>query len=336
MCNSNVGILKYVKRYLIAIFALSSHFMREIISQDLPYCTYKPILCKSIIANGGCSGCTISEACKMWANYDFQMRDGLEEYKNCKPRDTWGPRPNTYPLWTIPDECDRIQIMQYRIVLLIKKFIEKGWNYCHHHSPSWNTPLEQRVENQEICSSDGISGEKGWNGLDCTHFTSFVYNWGFGCPLPTLTGDQTCGPNAPGRVLPFSTNQQDQFLPGDILFIAGNSKSNPLLVTHGIFWTGIKLTYDDGPYSFNRLIKNHSEIQVYSITKDVNLAKSQGKDVYVIADSSNIGPNYRIFAGWYSRAFIFARRLIDPDMSFPEKKEKATFTDNKCLVEKEF
>ena len=234
---------------------------------------------------------------------------------------------------------------QKRILEIIKHVISKGYNYCHHHSPAWeNDKKDQKAIPVDkiagpggdvgVCSAAGITGDKGWKGIDCTHYTSYGYNFGLGSHLVSLTGDQACGPNAPGKALPYTANDVDKLLPGDLLYIAANSKSNPLKVSHGIFWTGIKVTYDNGPFSFDTLLKNVPANQQAAVKKDVEDLKSKKKDVYVISDSHNAGPNYRIFAGWWKSAFTHARRLINPDSTLPLNPKNASFDGKVCNVKK--
>ena len=103
-------------------------------------------------------------------------------------------------------------------------------------------------------------------------------------------------------------------------------------MSHGIFWTGIKVTYDNGPFSFDTLLKNVPVNQQADVKKDVQNLKSNNKDVYVISDSHNAGPNYRIFAGWWKSAFTHARRLINPDSSLPLNPSNASFDGSVCNV----
>jgi hypothetical protein len=167
--------------------------------------------------------------------------------------------------------------------------------------------------------------------VDCTSYTSFVYNFGFGSYLNALTGNQACGPNAPGVALPYNASQQSLFQPGDILFIASNGSASPLGISHGVLWTGITLTYDNGPFSNQTLSQNFgSSSQLNSAIAYINQQHAANQPVYVISDSHNAGPNYRPFAGWYVSAFTFARRLINPSSAFPSVAPNTYFDNTTC------
>lgn len=310
-------------------------------------CSNNFVPVKELLYEGGSEEKSWDESCDKEVSKDFAERDKQEEYKDCKSKDSWGPRPNIYGRIKIPANCNSEKFMQKRVVELIKHVVAKKWNYCHHHSPSWVHPTESRIvidpENiaqsvggEGVCSKAGLDPKNpnvGWNGIDCTHYTSWVYNFGFGAPLVTLTGDQACGEKAPGRVLPYTIEEADKFLPGDLLFIAANSKSNPLVISHGILWTGITMQ-DSGEFSYDNLLKLVPKNQQKAVIEDVKKFKSEGKKIYVISDSHHAGPNYRLFAGWWTRGFVFARRLINPDNTLPTTKSKAKFSENKCTVEK--
>jgi hypothetical protein len=238
--------------------------------------------------------------------------------------------------------------MQQRVLALIKFFVSKSWNYCHHHTPGWLPPVAQRLVTNNTsgggsgsagqCSSNywgngtaNLNSNAGWQGIDCTSYTSFVYNFGFGTYLNALTGNQACGPNAPGVALPYNSSQQNMFQPGDILFIAGNGSAIPMSISHGVLWTGIKMTYDNGPFSNNTLTQNFgSSSQLASAIYYINSQNKTGQPVYVISDSHNAGPNYRPFAGWYVSAFTFGRRLINPSSSFPTVAPNSYFDNTTC------
>jgi hypothetical protein len=293
--------------------------------------------------------------CEKSVTHDVEARDKIEEFKPCKPVDTWGPQPNVYPAVDpkiIPKKCNLIIWQQKRVLALIDKFTKKGWNYCHHHTPSFMTPETKRIEiatadiagpggKVGVCSQAGISadGKSGWNGIDCTHFTSWIYNYGFGAHLISLTGDQACGPNAPGKIIElkadknkhYSNKELEKLHTGDILYIAAKSTAKPRQVSHGILWTGIKVQAT-GPFSEKALMKNVPAKQAALVQEDLDAFKKARKDIYVIADSHNAGPNYRIFAGWWIRAFTHARRLIGEKPH--ENPAHMKFEKSICLVSK--
>ena len=121
---------------------------------------------------------------------DFSWRDSLSEYKSPNYRDSWGSKPASYPAPQIPADCDPVKWQQQRIVAVAEKYI--GLPYKHHHIPEF----------------DNGSGA----GLDCSNFTSWVYNYGLGIKINSDISKQA---DTAGRIL--SPNEPLQ--PGDLLFI---------------------------------------------------------------------------------------------------------------------
>jgi hypothetical protein len=55
-----------------------------------------------------------------------------------------------------------------------------------------------------------------WQGVDCSNYVAWIYNFAFGKYYTSSIGPQACSPSqAPGLITPFSTAQQDQFQPGE-------------------------------------------------------------------------------------------------------------------------
>ena len=121
---------------------------------------------------------------------DFSYRDSLSQYSSPNYRDSWGPRPAHYPAPTIPSACDSVKWQQQRIVAVAEKYI--GLPYKHHHIPGFD-------------SGDGV-------GLDCSNFTSWVYNYGLGIKI---NSDITKQANTAGRMLA----PDEPLQAGDLLFI---------------------------------------------------------------------------------------------------------------------
>jgi len=144
---------------------------------------------------------------------DFAQRDSLPQsdvpqsdwYSNPK-LGSWGPHPTQYPPVKVPDGCDPVQWKRARIVAVAKKYI--GLPYKHHHIPAW-------------------SPEEG-PGLDCSNFTSWVYNYGLGIKFNSDIHKQS-GAQAPGRLL----KPDEPFAPGDLLYILKGDRSE---VSHVVIW----------------------------------------------------------------------------------------------------
>jgi NlpC/P60 family len=141
---------------------------------------------------------------------DFAYRDSLPEsntpasdwYGN-KRLGSWGPHPSQYPHVDVPAGCDPVEWQRARIIAVAKKYI--GLPYQHHHIPAW-------------------SPEEG-PGLDCSNFTSWVYNYGLGIKFISDVHKQASGPSAPGRLL----GKDEKFVPGDLLYIL---KADRSVVSH--------------------------------------------------------------------------------------------------------
>ena len=151
---------------------------------------------------------TLSPACQSALTADFAFRDSLPESEVpvsewYMPRyaTNWGPAATTYPAVAVPSGCASDIWMRARVVQTAFKYI--GLPYRHHHIPAWDPPASLR------------ENEGPGPGLDCSNFTSWVYNYGLGMRFVSDVDDQAAGPSAPGRVL----EPGEQLEPGDILFI---------------------------------------------------------------------------------------------------------------------
>ncbi len=127
---------------------------------------------------------------------DFPERDLLPQTE--VPEDewfdqsSWGPPAATYPEVEVPLEIeDVVQWKRDRVIAVAKHFI--GVKYEHFHIPAAG-------------------------GLDCSNFTSWVYNYGFGIRFTSHVVKQSAAPEA-GRLLA----DGEEFKTGDLLFIK-NSK----------------------------------------------------------------------------------------------------------------
>ena len=138
------------------------------------------------IANVNAEECNYQQS----VSSDFSYRDGLPQYSSPNYRDSWGPRPARYPAPQIPSACDPVKWQQQRVVAVAEKYI--GLPYKHHHIPEF----------------DGGNGA----GLDCSNFTSWVYNYGLGIKINSDISKQA---DTAGRMLA----PDEPLQPGDLLFI---------------------------------------------------------------------------------------------------------------------
>ena len=148
---------------------------------------------------------------------------------------SWGPGARRYhPLEGLDDRP--LEWRRERVVAAGARFI--GYAYQHHHIPDWDPPAHWRWKH--TCA--GHNGK----GVDCSNFTSFVYNQGFGIHMSSGIGQQarehsaTFGPHhhaALHRVeLPRDYQaRQEELRTGDLLYILGRDGGH---VTHVVIWVG--------------------------------------------------------------------------------------------------
>lgn len=148
----------------------------------------------------------------------------------------WGPPARHYP---VPAGLERhsAEWKRERAIAVALRFV--GYAYQHHHVPDWSPPADWPwIEVQ--------AGRNG-KGLDCSNFTSFVYNQGFGLKLNSDVAKQAelrAGevPSYRREVplhhveLPSSMEERVRTLrAGDLLFIRGKP-GGP--ITHVVLWVG--------------------------------------------------------------------------------------------------
>lgn len=136
---------------------------------------------------------------------DFAERDKLPQSDTPQSRwyadkmGSWGPHAAQFPEVKVPDGVDAVAWRRARIIAVAQKYV--GLPYQHHHIPGWTPP-------------EGP-------GLDCSNFTSWVYNYGLGMKINSDVHKQADGPLAQGRVL----KDGEAFAPGDLLYILKQDRS---------------------------------------------------------------------------------------------------------------
>ena len=159
---------------------------------------------------------------------DFADRDRLPEstvpdsawYKSGS-QDTWGPKAAHYPPVRVPVGADPIEWKRARVLAVAKHYI--GLPYQHHHIPAWAPP--------------GSAGAQ-TAGLDCSNFTSWVYNYGLGIEFTSDVHMQADGPKAPGRRL----SANEPLALGDLLFIMNRDRTK---LTHVVIYVDPEHIIDD-------------------------------------------------------------------------------------------
>ncbi|MDG3006047.1 NlpC/P60 family protein [Paludisphaera mucosa] len=148
----------------------------------------------------------------------------------------WGPSPRAYPPAAIA-EGKSTEWRRERVLAEALRFL--GYGYQHHHVPDWDPPAEWPWKSTCV----GSNGK----GFDCSNFTSFVYNQGFGVRMSSAVERQAetrhaeLGPE--GRPIPLgrvelaeSYAERIQTLrTGDLVYIRGKP-GGP--ITHVILWVG--------------------------------------------------------------------------------------------------
>ena len=178
----------------------------------------------------------------------------------------WGPEPRRYPtLSLITEKSD--QWKAERLLAVAASMI--GYGYHHHHIPEWN-PSEEWYRNLPEDSYPNFEqieqarelGEYVGQGVDCSDYSSWLYNYALGIYLVTsvekqgnmtkvLANDGTL--YSVTRVADATIDYEtlcSTLQIGDLLYIAGSptlskfaiqqdlQQNNPPLITHVIMWLG--------------------------------------------------------------------------------------------------
>ena len=148
---------------------------------------------------------------------DFETRDRLPQsplprsqwYAKPGPG-SWGPKAATYPPVSVPDGYDAVAWKRARVAVVARRLV--GLPYRHHHIPAYDPPGQGP-------------------GLDCSNYTSWVYNYGLGLRFTSAIAAQSAGPLAPGRRL----SPDEPWAVGDLLYIKARDGSR---VSHVALWLG--------------------------------------------------------------------------------------------------
>ena len=127
---------------------------------------------------------------------DFRCRDALpqtgiprDEWETCCG--VWGPQAATFPIVKIPNGVEASRWIEGRVIAVAKKYI--GLPYKHKHIP--------------------FAG-----GLDCSNFTSWVYNYGFGVRFDSNIERQA---DNVGRKL----GREETLNKGDLIFLWNRNRT---------------------------------------------------------------------------------------------------------------
>ncbi len=147
----------------------------------------------------------------------------------------WGPAAHRYePLAEMQHRS--VEWMRERVIACAARFI--GYKYQHHHIPDWDPPQDWPWK---ACCA-GHNGK----GVDCSNFSSFVYNQGFGIHMSSGIGQQAHqhtafeqgGNTAPLKRIELPKNfkeRQHVLRTGDLLFIRHRED---MQISHVVLWVG--------------------------------------------------------------------------------------------------
>jgi cell wall-associated NlpC family hydrolase len=161
-----------------------------------------------------------------------------------KTMGAWGPRPRKYPAPSGLAERSHAWKRE-RVIAVAARFL--GYGYQHHHIPDWDPPVGWPWKTTCV----GHNGR----GVDCSNFTSFVYNQGFGLHMSSAIVRQSELKHATRGeesvplerlALPHDYAERQKVLrTGDLLYIRGR-EAGP--ITHVVLWVGaVGRSPDDVP-----------------------------------------------------------------------------------------
>jgi cell wall-associated NlpC family hydrolase len=164
-----------------------------------------------------------------FAHKDWYSRQVRERYG------AWGPPARHYPA---PEGLANRPLAwkQQRVIAVGLRF--QGYTYQHHHIPDWDPPADWPWK--EVKTGHNAKG------VDCSNFTAFVYNLGFGIKPNSAIKEQAnnheiSGPGEGRRLkaevirLPKEYQEFPKVLQtGDLLFIRNRQEE----ISHVVLWVG--------------------------------------------------------------------------------------------------
>ena len=205
----------------------------------------------------------------------------------------WGPQARHFP----PVEHGKPQSSEWRRQRLLTVALEMiGLPYQHHHIPDWDPPANWPWKN--------VAYGHNSKGMDCSDFTSWLYNYGLGIKPSTGIREQAEAKSVPGPGEDVRTpvhkiyndngyeSLVSKLVAGDLLYI---KHKNDDQVSHVIMWVGKYGRSPDGtPLVIDCTGPDHTDCN--------------GKQI-------PIGVQLRPFAkdSWYFHSFSHANRIIATD-----------------------
>ncbi len=157
-------------------------------------------------------------------------------YDHSKVR-PWGPLPRAY---TPPSQISgKSEIFKRaRIIAVAMRYI--GYGYRHHYIPDWNPPAGWHTPKPGDARHDG-------KGVDCSNFTSFVYNQALGIKFSSdirkqadmVSASINCSDvSISVAIIPRQVTVEawkEALKPGDLIYIRPKSGSG---ISHVVMWLG--------------------------------------------------------------------------------------------------
>jgi cell wall-associated NlpC family hydrolase len=185
---------------------------------------------------------------------DFADRDGMPQAREAVSawyrkgtsghylNNGWGPVAEALPAPVIPSDadCDAATWKRERILAVAMRYIygpgnPLGLQYRHHHIPGWNPPTSTYAgaadENSDPDASPALTAWESGQGLDCSNFTAWVYNYGLGIKFNGNVHRQYDGTAGPmGSPIP----REGPFEAADLIFLHPNE--NPDDASHVVIF----------------------------------------------------------------------------------------------------
>lgn len=178
-----------------------------------------------------------------WANVSYS------NWYSSSTRSTygsWGPRCKAMSQPTADILGWPLELRRQRLFAFAERYI--GFRYEHHHLPEWDPPADWPWD--QVCTSEHGQG------IDCSNFTGWLYNWCFGIQLDTDDDVQAFELTVPVSGGGSTTLQRIDkpsggfaglvaaLQPGDLCFVHSSSTTSD--ITHVYVWLG---THGAGPSS---------------------------------------------------------------------------------------
>ena len=173
-----------------------------------------------------------------------------------------------------------------------------------------NITSNKSSKSQKFLQKSNYYRNTQYQGLDSATFISYIFNMALGAYFPLNIDNLACGEQAPGKFIRISdiSSDIDKLNTGDLLFLKKND-----IVYKVVLWTGIIATDDSGIFSYERILDNYLDRRRAILIEEIRTARRNSQNIFIIADSSNDGPNYRLFLGEDMERVAFVRRVIGED-----------------------